>query len=105
MKYFLLIFMIFVLINCSSSTSKKENSEPKPALSGEKVYKTYCVACHGADGAMGFSGATNLQNSMLSLEERIHIITKGRKAMNAFKGILSTQEIENVSIYIESLRD
>lgn len=104
MKYFLFLLIVFNLISCSTSSEKK-NTENKTALSGEKVYTTYCVACHGADGAMGFSGATNLQTSMLSLEERIHVVTKGRKAMNAFKGILSVQEIENVSIYIESLRD
>lgn len=103
MRYFIFLSIILFLVACSSSEENKKSV--KTALSGEQVYATYCVACHGADGAMGFSGATNLRNSNLTLEERIHVITKGRKAMNAFKGILSAEEIENVSVYIETLRD
>lgn len=104
MRYFIFLSIILFLVACSSSSEENKKSV-KTALSGEQVYATYCVACHGADGAMGFSGATNLRNSNLTLEERINIIAKGRKAMNAFKGILSAEEIENVSVYIETLRD
>lgn len=104
MKYLLFTFLVLFLINCSPSNDEKKGKD-KIALSGEKIYTTYCLACHGADGAMGFSGATNLKTSMLSLDDRIHVIAKGRKAMNAFKGILSEEEIEKVSLYIEDLRD
>lgn len=104
MRYLIFISIVLFFLACSSSSEQK-NKSLKTALSGEQVYATYCVACHGADGAMGFSGATNLRNSNLTLEERIHVITKGRKAMNAFKGILNAEEIENVSEYIEELRD
>lgn len=103
MKYFLILFSALIVIaSCNSGNPK--NSPDYVAMDGEKIYKMYCVSCHGADGAMGFSGATNLQKSVLSLEERITMITHGKGVMNAFKGILSKEEIGNVAGYIENLR-
>jgi mono/diheme cytochrome c family protein len=101
-KYLLFAFFSMILFACNSGSSNKNNRE---AMLGDKVYKLYCVSCHGADGAMGFSGAPNLQKSVLTLEERINMITHGKGVMNAFKGILSKEEIENVAQYIETLRN
>lgn len=103
MKYFLILFSaLFLVASCNSGN--KKNSPDYVAMDGEKIYKMYCVSCHGVDGAMGFSGAPNLQKSMLSLEDRINMITHGKGVMNAFKGILSKEEISNVAEYIENLR-
>ena len=74
------------------------------AKSGKKVYDTYCVACHGVDGKMAFSGATDLSKSVLDLETRVLQITNGKGVMNAFKGIITEEEIQNVAVYIEQLR-
>jgi Cytochrome c, mono- and diheme variants len=73
---------------------------------GERIYKTRCVACHGAKGDMGANGAANLQQSQISLAERITTVTHGRldKGMTAFKGILSPEEIEAVSQYTLTLQ-
>lgn len=73
-------------------------------MSGAEIYKMYCVACHGMDGTLAFSGAKNLQESVLSLEDRIDQITNGKGAMSPFKDIISEEEIRKVSIYIEELR-
>jgi mono/diheme cytochrome c family protein len=40
----------------------------------------------------------------MDLDTRILQITHGKGVMNAFKGILTEEEIENVAIYIEELR-
>lgn len=100
-------FLLFIFACSSSSTdnSTTENETTnKVAKSGKAVYDMYCVACHGADGKLAFSGATDLSTSTLDLETRILQITNGKGVMNAFKNILSEEEIENVAIYIEEIR-
>ncbi len=69
------------------------------------MYNQYCITWHGLDGNMGASGAYNLQESELSLEERVLVITKGRNAMNAFESLLSPEEIEAVAKYTFTLAD
>lgn len=98
----LLSFFLFACQSESNSTAKP--SEPYVDMGGKAVYEMYCVACHGADGKMKFSGATDLSISQLDLETRKTQIKNGKGVMNAFKGILTDQEIENVAIYIEDLR-
>lgn len=101
-RYIIFIGILLILFACNSNSKK---SSDYVAMDGAKVYKLYCVSCHGTDGAMGFSGAPNLQKSVLSIDERILIITQGKGVMNAFKGILNQEEIENVAEYIETLRN
>ena len=103
------IFIFFIagsiLWACQSSGKKKTSPDtPYLAMDGKKVYDMYCVACHGADGKMSFSGATDLSSSTMDLDTRILQITHGKGVMNTFKGILTEEEIENVAIYIEELR-
>ena len=87
------------------------NGESKPVAAaedkpdGSKIYKQYCVTCHGLYGDMGASGAFNLTTSTLSKEERIQVITKGRNLMTPFEGLLSEEKIEAVAEYIETLRE
>ncbi len=109
-KTIILASLAALLFACSASSDKNESSATasaeKKAVDGEKIYKTYCVTCHGLYGDMGASGAFNLQTSTLSMEERIDVITNGRegKAMTPFKGLLSEEKIEAVAKYIETLR-
>ena len=70
---------------------------------GEAVYKQYCVACHGADGKLGLSGAKDLGASTLTLDERIEVITKGRKLMTPFGEVLTPEEIRAVAEYSQKL--
>ena len=102
------VTILVLLVSCSSGsnndTPSTAESKVEVPMTGKKVYDTYCVACHGADGKMAFSGASDLSQSTLDLDTRILQITHGKGVMNAFKGILSEEEIENVAIYIEDLR-
>jgi mono/diheme cytochrome c family protein len=95
-----------VLFACSSEGSKENHASQAAAtkVDGEKIYKTYCVTCHGIAGDMGASGAFNLKTSVLPLEERIKVITNGRNAMTPFKGLLSEEKIHAVAEYVEKLR-
>ena len=99
MKQWLLsIFLLALAVACANSTIDKEDVEDsKP--DGEKIFKNYCTPCHGLYGNMGAGGAFNLQESKLSVEERILVITNGRNAMTPFQSLLSKKEIKAVAEY------
>lgn len=101
-------FLIFatIIYACSSSSAETNATAdaPKKAVDGEKIYKTYCVTCHGIYGDMGGSGAFDLTKSKLTLEERIKVISEGRNLMTPFKELLSEEKIKAVAEYIETLR-
>lgn len=114
MRQFLTIAAIATLIIACGKSGDKAASTDTPATSetaaagpdGEKIYKQYCVTCHGLYGDMGASGAFNLTTSTLSAEERINVITNGRTgtAMVGFKTILKEDQIAAVAKYTETLK-
>jgi mono/diheme cytochrome c family protein len=71
---------------------------------GQKLYKQYCVTCHGLYGDMGASGAHDLTASALTVEERIEVITNGRNAMTPFKSLLRPEQIEAIAAYTLELK-
>ncbi|WP_266203318.1 c-type cytochrome [Pontibacter kalidii] len=68
------------------------------------IYTHLCETCHGADGARGLGGASNLQVSNLSQNNRVHVIEKGRGLMPAFGGQLSDEEVEALATYTMTLK-
>lgn len=94
----------------SASVSEAKKEAPAAATTsatnrkGKLVYKQYCVACHGADGKLGVSGAKDLSASTISLEERINQVTNGKGLMTPYKDILSEEQIKSVCEYIVELR-
>ena len=89
-----------------SAAADKTVAAASTGPDGARIYKTRCVACHGSNGNMGANGAANLQQSRISLNERIATVTHGRmdKGMNAFKGILEPAEIKAVAEYTMTLQ-
>ena len=85
-------------------TTKKVAAKKKKKVDGEKVYKQYCVTCHGVYGDMGASGAFNLTESKLTVDEKIAVVTNGRNTMTPFKGLLSEAKIKAVVEYTEKLK-
>ena len=53
---------------------------------------------------MGASGAANLTETKLTLDEKIAVITNGRNTMTPFKGLLSEAKIKAVAEYTEKLK-
>lgn len=108
MKKILVFALLATLVYaCSQSEGDKvasESTAAAPKVDGEKVYKTYCVTCHGLYGDMGASGAFNLQTSVLSVEQRIEVITNGRNAMTPFKDLLNADKIKAVAEYTLTLK-
>ena len=95
----ILIFFSFLIMVVACSESSRS---PK---SGREVFRTYCVVCHGAKGNLGMNGAKDLTNSSLTLQERIHIITNGRKTMQSFEKTLTKEEIAKVAVYTMTLKE
>jgi cytochrome c6 len=77
---------------------------PQPAPDGMAVFRKYCVTCHGVDGKLGLNGARDLSQSVLSLEDRVTVITQGRKVMTPFGEVLSPEEIKAVAAYTLTLK-
>lgn len=109
---FLLVLGLFV-VACGGddkSDSKKvavKKTKPKPAAKkadGEKIYKQYCVTCHGVYGDMGASGAFDLTTTKLTTDEKVAVVTNGRNTMTPFKGLLSDDKIKAVVEYTETLK-
>jgi len=110
-KVLVFLFISATILACggggddsTSSSSTTNNSRAVAKVDGEKVYKQYCVTCHGLYGDMGASGAYNLTESELSVEERIAVITNGRKTMTSFKALLSEEKIKAVAEYTLTLK-
>lgn len=109
------VAILILIIACGNAASNESNatSEAKAqtasdadAVDGEKIYKQYCVTCHGLYGDMGASGAYNLTTSELTVEERITVITNGREGttMVGFKSLLNEEKIKAVAEYTVKLK-
>ena len=78
---------------------------------GEALYKSKCVACHGADGkgatATGKSlGARDLGSSEVqaqSDEQLVEAITKGKGKMPAYGKTLKDEQIKDLVSYVRGL--
>ncbi len=90
------------------NTDLKQLAENDAALKiGESLYSSYCRTCHGSD-ARGARGYPNLRDTdWLYGGEPENIktsILQGRVAlMPAWEGVLSAEDIFNVTAYVEQL--
>ena len=109
MKKFILFAVIAAfIIACGGGDSADTNATAaaeKPKVDGEKIYKQYCITCHGLYGDMGASGAFNLITSELTVDERVEVITNGRNLMTPFKSLLNEEKIKAVAEYTMTLKD
>lgn len=92
-KFIILTIIVGLVYSCGSDDGSNR------LTSGSKIYGFYCTQCHGNTGSLQLNGATNFLTSKLSLEERIDVITNGRKTMLPYKGQLSPAQIKAVAEY------
>lgn len=88
-------------INRRSAAAQSASATTIP--DGAAIFRQYCVTCHGADGKLGLSGAKDLTASTLTPEERLNIITYGKKVMTPFNEVLTPEEIKAVAEYTQKL--
>jgi mono/diheme cytochrome c family protein len=73
-------------------------------VNAEQIFKQSCSVCHGLDGKLGANGSKDLTQSVLTIDEKISIITAGKGVMTAFGEILEANEIAAVAKYTEQLK-
>jgi mono/diheme cytochrome c family protein len=68
---------------------------------GASIYSASCANCHGADGGGGIGPALagEVVETFPDPADEIDVVTNGRRAMPAFDGSLSAEEIEQVVEY------
>ena len=111
-KHFFLLFLLTAFFACSSNSDNSSADiaktttakAPPPKIDGAKIYKTYCVTCHGLYGDMGNVGAFDLTVTELTMEEKIEVITKGRNTMTPYEGLLTPEQIVAVAEFTETLK-
>lgn len=86
---------------CSNNGGTGHESETEV---GEKVYKQYCIVCHGVNGKLGLNGAKDLTICKFTVAERIHQVTEGKNTMTPFKNVLTAEEIKAVVAYTFTLK-
>ena len=109
MQIFPFLFACATLLLGTACGSAEEQIDRRAAVAqsssvvstpdGMAIFRQYCVTCHGADGKLGLNGAKDLSVSTLTLEERINVVTNGRKVMTPFNEVLSPEEIKAVAEY------
>ncbi|MFN0037650.1 MAG: c-type cytochrome [Saprospiraceae bacterium] len=82
----------------------KQGANQKNAPDGMAVFRQNCVTCHGADGTLGLNGAKDLGLSTMTLEERVNIITHGKKLMTPFGALLGPEKIRAVAEYTQTFK-
>jgi len=112
-----LLGLSFFIFSCSdagngnqkSNTPTAKNTSNQPGdddlAAGKKLFKKWCIACHGITGDMEVNGAKDLGKSVLSLEERVEIISNGKGLMTPFSGLLLEEEILQLAKYVETFRN
>ncbi len=93
-QYTLAIFVIALVWACNNPGVSNSDGDL-----GQSVFKKNCKLCHGADGKQMLNGAKDLNLSTMTLEERINIITNGKKVMVPFKDVLTAEQIKAVAQY------
>jgi len=104
---FIIPLLAFGLITCKfNSNEQATHVQPDDSaqVDGKTLYEQKCKVCHGADGKLGLSGASDLSVSVLAHEEVVNVVTNGRNTMVGWKGVLSPTEIEALATYVEGLR-
>ncbi len=127
-----LILLAGLVVGCGPSASSSNTSsglDPVPAdyagktnplgaeasASGEKVYKDYCMACHGRSGyGDGPSGAALMPapKNLIALQSQVgddylfwRISTgKDGTAMVSWQGVLTDEQIWQVITYLHTLK-
>lgn len=99
-KYLTFMVILGLSLACGNVNSSENSKNNSPqVIDGKRIFKKNCIICHGLYGDMEVNGAKNLNLSILTLEERIKIITNGKGLMTPFKSKLTEKQIEAVAQY------
>ncbi len=105
----LLAILSLVLIIASyglAEMSKKPRIDKSTAesMDGATLFSANCSRCHGDDGKLGLTGASDLSVSTLDEAGVMSVILNGRGTMTPYKGVLSDEQAKVIATYILGLR-
>lgn len=107
---FVLLLVIYRMGETKSISFKKakpenyQSTSANPLEDAQITYTVKCASCHGNQGELELSGAKLLSASNLTFEERVQIITDGKKNMMPFKDQLTNEQIQALANYTLSLK-
>lgn len=101
MKKFLLVVLLAIAVLTFASTE----SAVADTDNGGKVFNANCSACHIGGGNVVMVNKTLKKgalekNGMNSIEAIVRQVTNGKNSMPAFKGRLSSKQIQDVAAYV-----
>jgi mono/diheme cytochrome c family protein len=72
---------------------------------GKRLYRGVCARCHGrnAEGSARMAKVGNLQKFSRGYDGYRVVVVNGRKKMPAWGGILTTNDIDDIGAYLETL--
>lgn len=83
-----------------------QGAPPRPAdpelATGQRIYLQHCAPCHGRSGGGGTGpalGGGRVVRRYPDAAEHRAVVERGRRAMPAWRGVLSADEIEAVVRY------
>ncbi len=95
-------FLIIVSFGLAQKAKQAKAGGAIAVVSGKEIFEDKCTLCHGDNGKLGLNGAKDLSLTTLDHKGITDIITKGKNGMASYKDVLTTEQIEAVTAYIES---
>ena len=74
-------------------------------FNGNRIYQTYCEACHGNTGQGAMPGTPNFSRGQGLLQPDLALLNRiesGKNAMPAFQGVLENEEMLDVIAYLRT---
>lgn len=94
-----LLFCLSLPVILSDLQGNKINMQE----SGKMLYDENCKLCHGSKGTRTFGGSKKITKSILTKEERIELISKGKGTMTGFENKLDSTQINLIAEYTMTL--
>lgn len=101
MKKFLLVVLLAIAVLTFASTE----SAVADTDNGDKIFNANCSACHIGGGNVVMVNKTLKKGAlekygMNSIDAIVRQVTNGKNSMPAFKGRLSSKQIQDVAAYV-----
>jgi mono/diheme cytochrome c family protein len=98
-------FFAFAVFACKPPTKTCDDCAEKEKNTGKYFYSNQCISCHGSDGKLANSGATDLSLSKISDKQIKEILSEGQGAMPPALELVGNPELmDSVVQYIKTLR-
>ena len=97
-------FRALFLSNITMPVQSKPIHFENSVNSGKVLFEQNCTKCHGIDGTKGKFGAKNLQKSILTDDQYLRTIQKGKGLMPSWEKKLTNDQITDIISYIKTLK-